>query len=265
MFITNGLLKARWMAVVVLLSFSLLLSGCTTTPEESGNGDGNENEVQNDAPLTTEEILETLGDTLSMPKEFTYRKFRADGGYMGSGLDVAYETPRVVTDPENVVIRCYYGFTLPKNGGFESFDQIVEYYTRRYDAFYETAYMYIVDSSDNTLIEATDENLISEKYAVYYEDDPTYSEDLGYVKLTYSHCVDVKVPSSYFKKNTGWFDVCVFSDNTLSPYDRPPTPDDDGGNPIIRFRVCYGRLDDGRIILFTSNEFIKYHEALFYN
>lgn len=245
MLTTKNTAKLKWIATVILLILSMLLSGCSATPN-TPDADGEKPE-ETEPPINDEkkDPLAELSDQLRSGFKTTYKK-----GSVYCEIDnmhAAFEAERYITDVNNARIKVYYGFD-------SSYDTIEEYVESGYE-FYKNGELFLYnDSGKEVLVGTTDGYFISEKYLVDVEiDDSSDSEIVHY--YDYSHSEEITVAPELFNRDMGSISFCILTDNPR--HSSGDTEYNDEKSMPVSFQFYYKKIDDGRIVLLNLAEFSK--------
>ena len=239
MLTTKNTTKLKWIATVILLILSMLLSGCSAAPN-TPDADGEKPE-ETEPPVTDE------GEKPFDPSELSEN---IEYGYYISGSyrleNVAWKSPRVITDINDITITLSFGFLL--DPGVEPTDlndpEIYQNYLENHEHF-KNADIYFLNPDMKLHYRTTDEYFTSPKYVC---DEERVS--LGKCKLIYNHEEEVTLPAELFADKTGLISVWFVADSNNSTYHERY----ERGKPFIVFGIHYKKMSDGKIILITDAE-----------
>ena len=232
-------LRNAW--VILLIIFSMLLSGCgqvaNTPPDE------NESPVDSQTPPMEEEKdpLNVLCETEYIEVGF---KFAHDSTifYYADNIHSAYRANRLITDVNNASFTIYFGFdilysTLEEIPHYKSGDLIL-----------------CNDSGKSFVIGTTDGDFTSEKYLVDIEVDISAENQITH-HYKYRYSEEIKINPDLFDKDTGVIDFYIVTDHPQAEYNEELV---DKKAYLAEIWFYYKKLDDGKIILLTTGEHSTY-------
>ena len=236
-------LRNAW--VILLIIFSMLLSGCGQTsapPDDNGNneiedGDNNNGSKENEEkPFDPAELSEYINYGYYMNRQAFSEEVRSEL--------IAWKTKRVVTDINDITITLSFGFTITGNYDLNDPESYQSYLD--HNIFFKNASIYLVNSSADLkiLYRTTDEYFTSAKYVC----DKIYTSDK--IEYKFNHEEEIKLPAELFPGERGSVGLWLVADSNYHGYHEQYLD----GQPFLANVINYKKLSDGRIILLTDME-----------
>lgn len=213
-------LRNAW--VILLIIFSMLLSGCGQVADNTPEQDGGNNE---------------LSDFVN--DGFYFPVVSADSGFENNGIYAAFQSNRTFEDASRVTVAFYFGFDFPTVTNIEDF--------RRENGCYKNAEIYLSDGDGNEIhVRTTEDYFTSENYICNVWLDKASDT---YV-TAFHHMEWVTVPEELLSKGSGIIHFTVAADRE----GQVSVESAEEHNFITGISLYYEKDDNGKIIIYSDDE-----------